>query len=135
MSDLIAGSDLCRRQHPAGDGECVAGRASIPVLGLRTLVIATPVAAALHRLRLHERLHDKRPLAGHGGCAVWHSRKFVTDQPDGFGAARRRNPTIWPGLLKLGSLVRFVSKSVMLGFTTGIALLIVLGQIDEVTGL
>lgn len=38
------------------------------------------------------------------------------------------------GIFKLGSLTRFVSKSVMIGFTTGIALLIVLGQIGDLTG-
>ena len=38
------------------------------------------------------------------------------------------------GLLRLGSLTRFISYSVMLGFLTGIALLIILGQLGNFTG-
>jgi SulP family sulfate permease len=38
------------------------------------------------------------------------------------------------GLLKLGTLTRFVSNAVMTGFLTGIAILIMLGQLGELTG-
>jgi SulP family sulfate permease len=38
------------------------------------------------------------------------------------------------GLLRLGRFTRFVSHSVMVGFLTGIAVLIVLGQIGNLTG-
>jgi SulP family sulfate permease len=38
------------------------------------------------------------------------------------------------GLFKLGSLLRFVSNAVLTGFMTGIALLIILGQLGELTG-
>jgi SulP family sulfate permease len=38
------------------------------------------------------------------------------------------------GLLKLGSITRFISNSVMTGFMTGVALLIVLGQLGDLTG-
>ncbi len=38
------------------------------------------------------------------------------------------------GLLKLGTLARFVSNSVMTGFLTGIAALIILGQLGDLTG-
>jgi SulP family sulfate permease len=38
------------------------------------------------------------------------------------------------GLLKLGTLTRFVSNAVMTGFLTGIAVLIVLGQLGDLTG-
>ncbi len=38
------------------------------------------------------------------------------------------------GLLKLGSLLRFVPKSVMTGFVNGIAILIILGQLGDLTG-
>ena len=39
------------------------------------------------------------------------------------------------GVLRVGSLVNFVSHSVMLGFTLGAALLIVLGQLPYLLGL
>ncbi len=38
------------------------------------------------------------------------------------------------GLLKLGSLVRFVPNSVMTGFINAVAFLIILGQLDDFTG-
>jgi sulfate permease, SulP family len=38
------------------------------------------------------------------------------------------------GLLKLGKLVRFVPNSVMVGFVNAVALLIILGQLDNLTG-
>jgi len=38
------------------------------------------------------------------------------------------------GLLKLGSLVRFVPNAVMTGFINAVAVLIVLGQLDDFTG-
>ena len=38
------------------------------------------------------------------------------------------------GILKLGTFLRFVSQSVMTGFITGLAILIILGQIGEITG-
>jgi sulfate permease, SulP family len=38
------------------------------------------------------------------------------------------------GLLKLGSLIRFVPNSVMTGFVNAVALLIILGQLDDFTG-
>ena len=38
------------------------------------------------------------------------------------------------GLLKLGSLIRFVPNSVMTGFINAVAILIILGQLDDFTG-
>ncbi|MCB8984448.1 MAG: SulP family inorganic anion transporter [Ardenticatenaceae bacterium] len=38
------------------------------------------------------------------------------------------------GLLKLGSLVRFVPNAVMTGFVNAVAVLIILGQLDDFTG-
>ena len=38
------------------------------------------------------------------------------------------------GLLKLGSMIRFVPNSVMTGFINGVAVLIILGQVSDMTG-
>ena len=38
------------------------------------------------------------------------------------------------GLLKLGSITRFISNAVMVGFLTGLAVLIILGQLGDFTG-
>ncbi len=39
------------------------------------------------------------------------------------------------GVFRLGFLVRFVSNAVMTGFLNGIAVLIILGQLGDLTGL
>ena len=38
------------------------------------------------------------------------------------------------GLLKLGSITRFISNAVMVGFLTGLAVLIILGQLGDFNG-
>ena len=38
------------------------------------------------------------------------------------------------GLFKLGSLIRFVPHAVMTGFVNAVALLIILGQLNDLTG-
>ena len=38
------------------------------------------------------------------------------------------------GILKLGSILRFVSNAVMVGFISGVGINIVLGQLDDFTG-
>jgi len=38
------------------------------------------------------------------------------------------------GLLKLGSITRFISNAVMVGFLTGLAVMIILGQLGDLTG-
>ena len=38
------------------------------------------------------------------------------------------------GLLRLGWVTRFVSNSVMVGFVTGISVLIILSQLGDLTG-
>ncbi len=108
-------------------------RASTRYLGLRTLVIATPVAA-LFTGSVYMNVSTTSALSLATGDAL-------------FGVPASSRPInllvlvllvgviqLLAGLLKLGSLVRFVSKSVMVGFTTGIALLIILGQLDGLTG-
>ncbi len=64
---------------------------------------------------------------------------------DGFAQADRANALfllvliagalqVAAGLLRLGRLTRFVSHSVMVGFLTGVALLMILGQLGSITG-
>ena len=38
------------------------------------------------------------------------------------------------GLFRLGFMVRFVSNAVMTGFLNGVAVLIILGQLGDLTG-
>ena len=95
-------------------------------------------------------------MFGLAGAALFTSTAFMAVQGTGAMAiivadvdlASREDPTralftlsivtgvamIIAGLLRLGSLLRFVSNSVMTGFITAVGLNIVLGQLDDFTG-
>ena len=104
---------------------------------------------------------DPRPLRarrGHAGRGADHGVQAHDGRGDRIdGAHRRRRARVDPeptsarrcwsasrcssalvqlllGLLRAGSLVRFVSNSVMRGFLTGVAVNIVLSQVGDVTG-
>ena len=104
-----------------------------PILGLRTLIIATP-AAAVFTGSVFMNVSTTSALSLATADALY-------GIPDNSVQINLLILVLLvgvlqlvAGLLKLGSLVRFVSKSVMLGFTTGIALLIIFGQLDDLTG-
>lgn len=104
-----------------------------PVLGLYTLMVATPVGAVFTS-SVYMNVSTTSALSVATGDAL-------TGIPDSAKAVNVGMLVLLVGILqlaaglfKLGSFIRFVSKSVMVGFTTGVALLIILGQIDELTG-
>jgi SulP family sulfate permease len=104
-----------------------------PVYGLYTLMVGTPVCA----------------LLGSTQIMVFNTTSAMTlVAADGLGD-RSGNDRIEAliiialvagavqlalGLLGLGMLTRFVSNAVMIGFLTGIAILIILGQLWDLTG-
>ena len=53
--------------------------------------------------------------------------------PAGGDAADRRAPDRAPGMLRLGALMRFVSRSVITGFVNALAILIFMAQLPELT--
>jgi SulP family sulfate permease len=104
-----------------------------PVYGLYTLIIGMPVAAAVASTQimifnttssmtlvaadgLGDRTGDDRMQALFALVLVCGIFQFVL------------------GMLGLGMLTRFVSNAVMTGFLTGIAVLIILGQLWDLTG-
>jgi SulP family sulfate permease len=104
-----------------------------PVLGLYTLMIATPIGA-IFTSSVYMNVSTTSALSVATGDAL-------AGIPD---TAKASNVAVLvllvgilqllAGLFRLGSFIRFVSKSVMVGFTTGVALLIILGQVDDLTG-
>lgn len=104
-----------------------------PVLGLYTLMIATPVGA-LFTSSVYMNVSTTSALSVAAGDAL-------LGVP---GPAKMPNLVLlvlWvgifqllAGLFRLGSLLRFVSRSVMVGFISGVAALIVLGQVEDFTG-
>ncbi len=104
-----------------------------PVCGLYTLMVATPVGA-LFTSSVFMNVSTTGALSVATGDAL-------ADVPAGQKLAALVTLAVLIGLfqlafglLKLGSLIRFVSHSVMTGFVSGIALLIVLGAISDLTG-
>jgi sulfate permease, SulP family len=104
-----------------------------PVNGLNTLVIGTPVGAL---------------FAGSVFMTVATTGAVSLAVADALGRAdsSQRVPMLIVltllvgviqlalGLLKLGWITKFVSNSVMVGFITGVCILIILGQLGDLTG-
>lgn len=131
-ADLIAGLTFAMVNVPQAMGNAVLATVN-PVFGLYTLMIATPVGA-LFTSSVFMNVSTTGALSVAAGDALVY---FPSEQKltalitlvfliGVFQLAL--------GLLKLGSLIRFVSQSVMTGFITGIAILIVLGAISDLTG-
>ncbi|MEI7814056.1 MAG: SulP family inorganic anion transporter [Coriobacteriia bacterium] len=104
-----------------------------PVHGLYSLVVGTPVASLTTSSKL-------MTVAVTGSMAL-----VVADALSGVPADQRAIALISLtllvgiiqivlGVLRAGTLVRFVSNSVMRGFLTGVAINIVLSQVADVTG-
>jgi SulP family sulfate permease len=104
-----------------------------PIHGLYSLIIGTPVASLTTSSKL-------MTVAVTGSMAL-----VVADALSGVPADQRAVALISLtllvgiiqialGLLRAGTLVRFVSNSVMRGFLTGVAVNIVLSQVYDVTG-
>ena len=104
-----------------------------PIHGLYSLVIGTPIAALTTSSKL-------MTVAVTGSMAL-----IVADTLSSVPADQRAVALIsltlmvgaiqiLLGVVRAGTLVRFVSNSVMRGFLTGVAVNIVLSQVSDVTG-
>ena len=104
-----------------------------PVFGLYTLMVATPVGA-LFTSSVFMNVSTTGALSVAAGDALVY---FPGEQKIAAMITLVLLVGLFQltlGLLRLGSLIRFVSQSVMTGFITGIAILIVLGAIPDLTG-
>ncbi|HET9768329.1 MAG TPA: SulP family inorganic anion transporter [Thermoanaerobaculia bacterium] len=104
-----------------------------PLHGLYALMVGTPVAALTTGSVYMSvvttgtmSLAVGAALAGFSGEARTAALVLLTVLVGAFQLAL--------GLLRLGSLTRFVSNAVMTGFLNGVGVLIVLGQLGDVTG-
>lgn len=131
-ADLVAGLTFAVVNVPQAMGNAVLATVN-PVYGLYTLMIATPIGA-LFTSSVYMNVSTTGALSVAVGDALVN-----------FPAAQKTAALITlvlliglvqllSGVLRLGSLIRFVSQSVMTGFITGIAISIVLGAIPDLTG-
>ncbi len=131
-ADLIAGLTTAVSSIP--DSMASALLAGInPLTGLYTMIIATPIGALFTS---SEMMHISTTSA----LSLAVASSLVGMSPDMklqavyMLALMVGVIQITLGLLKLGSLVRFVPFSVMTGFLNGVAILIILGQFRDFTG-
>jgi SulP family sulfate permease len=131
-NDLIAGLTTGLVQIPDAMASAILAAVK-PVNGLNTLVIGTPLGALFAGSVF-------MTVTTTGAIAL-----AVGDAVGKTGADERTGVLIMLtlmvgliqltfGLLKLGWITKFVSNSVMVGFITGVCILIILGQLDDLTG-
>ncbi len=131
-ADLIAGLTFAVVNVPQAMGNALLATVN-PVLGLNTLMVATPVGALFT-----SSVFMNVSTTGALSVAVGDTLNYVSE-------SQKTTALIvlvllvglfqlTLGLLKLGSLMHFVADSVMTGFVSGVAVLIIVGQIGNLTG-
>jgi SulP family sulfate permease len=131
-SDLLAGLVAAVAAIPDGLATGVLAGVN-PVYGLYNLMFGTPVAA-LFTSSVYMAVINTSAMA-----------LVVFEALDGYSAEGQVTVLVTLtvltglfqlslGLLKLGYLTRFISNSVMRGFLTGIAIVIILSQLSDFTG-
>ncbi len=131
-NDVVAALIMAIVAIPNGLGGSVLAGVN-PVHGLYSLVIGTPVAAIFTGSVI-------MAVDATSATALM-TREALAGIPSGQQVAALVMLVILVGLfqiafglLRLGSLTRFISNAVMTGFLTGIATLTILGQVDDLTG-
>lgn len=131
-SDLVAGLTFAVVNVPQAMGHSVLAAIN-PVFGIYTLMVAAPVGA-LFTGSVFMNVSTTSALAvatgaGLSGVAPSQRMEALVALVLLAGAIQ-----VVAGLFRLGFLLRFVSNAVMTGFLNGIAVLIILGQLNDLTG-
>jgi SulP family sulfate permease len=131
-SDVIAGLTFAVVNVPQAMAHALLATVN-PVLGIYTLMVAVPVGA-IFTSSVFMNVSTTGALSVAAGAAL-------TDFPEVQRMAALATLVLLVGVLqllaglfKLGFIVRFVSNAVMTGFLNGIAVLIILGQLGDLTG-
>ncbi len=131
-SDLVAALTFAVVNVPQAMGHALLATVN-PVLGIFTLMIAVPVGA-LFSSSVFMNVSSTAALSVAAGVVLV---DFPADRKVEalivlvllVGAIQ-----LLAGLFRLGFLLRFVSNAVMTGFLNGVAVLIILGQLSDLTG-
>ncbi len=132
ISDLIAGVTTALVTIPDGMASAILAGVN-PLNGLYALMVGTPIAALLASSQFMY-------VANTGAIAITVNsvlRNVPADQL--MGALAMLTVLVGAiqlalGLLKAGGLVRYISNAVLIGFMTGVAINIILGQLGDFTG-
>jgi SulP family sulfate permease len=132
LSDLIAALTFAVVNVPQAMGHALLVMVN-PLLGIYTLMVAVPIGA-IFSSSVFMNVSTTGALAVAAGAVMLE-----------FPAGQRAEALIvlvllvgiiqlLAGLFRMGFLIRFVSHSVMTGFLNGVAVLIILGQLSDLTG-
>ena len=132
VSDLIAALTFAVVNVPQAMAHALLAMVN-PVLGIYTLMVAVPVGA-IFSSSVFMNVSSTAALSVAAGVVL-------IDFPEGQRAQALVVLVLLvgviqflAGLFRLGSLIRFVSNAVMTGFLNGVAVLIILGQLSDLTG-
>lgn len=131
-ADVIAGLTFAVVNVPQAMAHALLATVN-PVLGIYTLMVAVPMGA-LFTSSVFMNVSTTSALSVAAGAGL-----------SGIPAAQRVEALavltlmigifqLLAGLFRLGSFTRFVSNAVMTGFLNGVAVLIILGQLGDLTG-
>jgi SulP family sulfate permease len=131
-ADLIAGLTFAVVNVPQAMAHALLATVN-PVLGIYTLMVAAPLGA-IFASSVFMNVSTTGALAVAAAAAL-----------EVVGAGQQAQALValvmmvgviqlLAGLFRLGFLIRFVSNSVMTGFLNGVAVLIILGQLGDLTG-
>ncbi len=132
IADLIAGLTFAVVNVPQAMGHALLALVN-PLLGIYTLVVAVPIGA-IFSSSVYMNVSTTAALSVAVGAVLIN-----------FPAGQREEALVvlvllvgviqlLAGLFRLGFLIRFVSNAVMTGFLNGVAVLIILGQLGDLTG-
>ena len=131
-ADLLAGLTFAIVNVPQAMAHALLATVN-PVLGIYTLMMAVPIGA-LFTSSVFMNVSTTSALSVAAGAGL---ADVASDQKAQALVAMVLLVgliQLLAGLFKLGFLVRFVSDSVMTGFLNGVAVLIILGQLGDLTG-
>jgi SulP family sulfate permease len=132
IADVIAGLTFAVVNVPQAMGHALLASVN-PLLGIYTLMVAVPIGAlATSSVFMNVSTTSALSVAAGAGLV-------------GLPPERRLQALatlvllvgviqLLAGILRLGFLLRFVSNAVMTGFLNGVAILIILGQLGDLTG-
>lgn len=130
--DAVAGLTFAIVNVPQAMGHALLATVN-PVLGIYTLMVAVPTAA-FFTSSVFMNVSSTAALSLAAGAELV---DFTAEQRIPALAALVLMVGVvqlLAGLLRLGKVLRFVSDSVMTGFLNGVAVLIILGQLGDLTG-
>jgi len=131
-SDMLAGFIFAVANIPTAMAHALMATLN-PVLGIYTLMVAVPVAAVFTS-SVYMNVSTTSALAMATGSSLQYYSGDAKLQALATLVLLVGLVQLVAGLFKAGSLLRFVPHSVMVGFINGVAVLIILGQMSDLTG-